>query len=122
MGRAFINGHDYGTDPLTVHSSVPPSGETYEVWQIVNRSGMDHPWHQHVNFALPLAFEGGDATYTGLYTQAPAWKDTVLVPRNGSVTQLVRVVDWTGPTVYHCHIVEHEDIGMMGVWQLEEAE
>jgi FtsP/CotA-like multicopper oxidase with cupredoxin domain len=83
---------------------------------------MDHPWHQHVNSALPLAFEGGDPAYNGLYTRAVAWKDTLVVPRNGSVTQLVRVGDWTGPTVYHCHIVEHEDIGMMGVWQLGEAE
>jgi FtsP/CotA-like multicopper oxidase with cupredoxin domain len=121
MGRAFINGQDYDTSPFTVRSSVPPSGESYEVWTIVNRSGMDHPWHQHVNFALPLTFDGGDAAYADLYARAPAWKDTVVVPRSGSVTQLVRVSDWTGPTVYHCHIVEHEDIGMMGVWRLEEV-
>jgi len=121
MGRAFINGQDFDTSPLTVRSSVPLDGDAYEVWTILNRSGMDHPWHQHVNFALPLRFEGGDTDYSDLYTQAPAWKDTTLVPRNGSVTLLVRISDWTGPTVYHCHIVEHEDIGMMGVWQLDAA-
>jgi FtsP/CotA-like multicopper oxidase with cupredoxin domain len=27
-------------------------------------------------------------------------------------------MDFTGKTVFHCHIVEHEDIGMMGVWEI----
>jgi FtsP/CotA-like multicopper oxidase with cupredoxin domain len=121
MGRAFINGRDFDTDPAVAASAVPATGEAYEIWTIVNRSGMDHPWHQHVNHALPLAFAGGDIGYADLYTQAPSWKDTIVVPRNGSVTQLVRLGDWTGTTLYHCHIVEHEDIGMMGVWRLEEG-
>ena len=43
----------------------------------------------------------------------------VIVPRGGSVTQLVRVSDWRGMAMFHCHIVEHEDIGMLGVWQID---
>jgi FtsP/CotA-like multicopper oxidase with cupredoxin domain len=31
---------------------------------------------------------------------------------------LVPVMDYTGITVFHCHILEHEDIGMMGVWKI----
>jgi FtsP/CotA-like multicopper oxidase with cupredoxin domain len=31
---------------------------------------------------------------------------------------LLPVLDYTGITVFHCHILEHEDIGMMGVWRL----
>ena len=45
--------------------------------------------------------------------------EAIIVPRGGSVTQLVRIQNWTGPTMFHCHIVEHEDIGMMGDWSIQ---
>ncbi len=48
----------------------------------------------------------------------PAWKDVVLVPKGGSVTMLVPIMDYTGMTMFHCHILEHEDIGMMGMWHI----
>lgn len=117
-GRGFINGFDFDEEPLVVRSQLPKSGSTWEVWTIVNTTGMDHPWHQHVNPAQVLSISGGDAGYAALYTQAPAWKDTVIVPRDGSVTQLVRVSDWPGQAMFHCHIVEHEDVGMLGVWEI----
>ncbi len=36
----------------------------------------------------------------------------------GSVTILVPVMDFTGMAMFHCHILEHEDIGMMGLWHI----
>jgi FtsP/CotA-like multicopper oxidase with cupredoxin domain len=92
----------------------------YEVWEIINQSGMDHPFHQHVNSAQVLSITGGDSGYASLYTTIPAWKDVVVVPNWGSVTFLVPVKDWPGMTMFHCHIIEHEDIGMMGVWEIME--
>jgi FtsP/CotA-like multicopper oxidase with cupredoxin domain len=62
---------------------------------------------------------GGDAAYRSFHTTVPGWKDTVIVPRGGSVTQLVRLQNWTGMTMFHCHILEHEDAGMMGEWMIE---
>ena len=115
MGRGLINGHDFGVNPYTVTSHVG----TYEVWEIINQSGMDHPFHQHVNPSQILSITGGDRGYASLYTTVPAWKDTVIVPKiGGRVTMLVPVNDFTGKTVFHCHIVEHEDIGMMGIWEI----
>jgi len=81
---------------------------------------MDHPFHQHVNSCQVLSISGGDSGYASLYTNIPAWKDVVIVPKMGSVTMLVPVMDYTGMTMFHCHIVEHEDIGMMGVWDIME--
>lgn len=89
-------------------------------WEISVQGGMDHPFHQHVNHAMVLSVNGGDPGYASLYTNAPAWKDTVLVPKWGTITILVPVMDYTGMTMFHCHIVEHEDIGMMGMWHLME--
>jgi FtsP/CotA-like multicopper oxidase with cupredoxin domain len=115
MGRGLINGQDFAVRPYTITSKVG----TQEVWEIVNQSGMDHPFHQHVNPSQILSITGGDRGYASLYATVPAWKDTVIVPKmGGRVTMLVPVNDFTGKTAFHCHIVEHEDIGMMGIWEL----
>jgi FtsP/CotA-like multicopper oxidase with cupredoxin domain len=115
MGRGLINGQDFSVNPYTITSKVG----TYEIWEIINQSGMDHPFHQHVNPSQILSITGGDRGYASLYTTVPAWKDTIIVPKmGGRVTMLVPVNDFTGKTVFHCHIVEHEDIGMMGIWDI----
>jgi FtsP/CotA-like multicopper oxidase with cupredoxin domain len=43
------------------------------------------------------------------------WRDTVVVPRNGSVTFRSRFLDFTGRFVHHCHMMNHEELGMMQV-------
>jgi FtsP/CotA-like multicopper oxidase with cupredoxin domain len=90
---------------------------TYEVWTVINQSNMDHPFHQHVNAAQVLSVSGADASYPP-YATMPAWKDVVMVPKNGSIKLLVPVMDYDGMTMFHCHILEHEDIGMMGMWHI----
>ena len=118
QGRGYINGISFtGMDHS---SSIMSHLGTYEVWEIVNQSGMDHPFHQHVNSAQVLSITGDDSGYASLYTTIPAWKDVVVVPKWGSITLLVPVMDWSGMTMFHCHIIEHEDIGMMGVWDIME--
>jgi FtsP/CotA-like multicopper oxidase with cupredoxin domain len=117
MGRGYINGQDFDVDPYTIMSTVG----TYEVWQISVAGGMDHPFHLHVNHAQVLSISGGDPAYASLYTQIPAWKDTIIVPKMGTITILVPIMDYTGMTMFHCHIVEHEDIGMMGMWHIMPA-
>lgn len=115
MGRGYINGQDFDVNPYTIMSTVG----TYEVWQISVQGGMDHPFHFHINHAQVLSISGGDPGYASLYTKSPAWKDTIVVPQmGGTITLLVSIQDWTGMTMFHCHIVEHEDIGMMGMWHI----
>ena len=41
------------------------------------------------------------------------WRDTLLVPAGGAEVVRMRFRDFTGETVFHCHIVDHEDQGMM---------
>ena len=116
QGRGYINGISFeGMDHAFMIDSAL---DTYEVWEIINGSGMDHPFHQHVNPCQVLSITGGDAGYASFLTTAPAWKDTVLVPKWGKVTMLVPVKDYDGTAMFHCHIIEHEDIGMMGVWMI----
>ena len=113
--EAYVNGIAFSaTNAYTAHSSL----NTYEIWEVFNNSMMDHPFHQHVNPVQVISISGGDSAYKSLYTTSPAWKDTVIVPKGGSVKLLVPIKDYTGTTMFHCHILEHEDIGMMGLWDI----
>jgi len=113
--EGYINGIAFSaTNAYTAHSTL----NSYEIWEVINNSMMDHPFHQHVNPAQVLSISGGDANYKNLYTTSPAWKDTVIVPKGGSIKLLVPIKDFTGTTMFHCHILEHEDIGMMGLWDI----
>jgi FtsP/CotA-like multicopper oxidase with cupredoxin domain len=114
MGRGYINGQDFDVDPFMFMSEVG----TYEIWNVINNSNMDHPFHQHVNHGQVLEIVGGDPNYAALYPNLPARKDVVLVPKGGSVKLLIPVMDYDGMAMFHCHILEHEDIGMMGMWDM----
>ncbi len=114
MNRGLINGYDFDVQPLTITSTVG----TYEIWEISAQCMMDHCFHMHINHFQVLSVIGGDPGYGALYSQIPAWKDTVYIPRGGTVRILVDVADFDGMTMFHCHIVEHEDIGMMGMWDI----
>ncbi len=81
---------------------------TVEEWTILNDSPMDHPFHLHV-WPMQLLEENGREV------DGPTWQDVVNVPARGSVRVRVAFEDFAGRTVYHCHILDHEDRGMMGV-------
>ena len=95
-----IDGKTFDPD----RTDISPAAGTVEEWQIVNTSPMDHPLHLHV-WPFLLADERAGA----------GWKDTVNVPAGQSVRILVPFTGLIGRTVYHCHILDHEDLGMMGV-------
>ncbi|MEZ5258227.1 MAG: multicopper oxidase domain-containing protein [Ilumatobacteraceae bacterium] len=81
---------------------------TVEEWELVNLTGMDHPFHLHVWPMRITEHPAGDLW-------ANAWKDTVNVPAFSTVRAVVALGGITGRTVYHCHILDHEDLGMMGI-------
>ncbi|RPF27314.1 multicopper oxidase family protein [Georgenia muralis] len=119
QGHGYINGISF-TGHDSSYMTMSELG-TWEVWEVTNSSGMDHPFHHHTNHAQVLSVTGGDPGYAQLWTSAAAWKDVTVVPRWGRVELLVPVRDHAGMSMLHCHIIEHEDIGMMGVWHIEEA-
>jgi FtsP/CotA-like multicopper oxidase with cupredoxin domain len=77
-------------------------GDT-EVWRIVNNTDFSHPFHLHGYF-----FQVQDDTRT------LEWKDTVNVPTKSELTIAVRFDDRPGAWMFHCHILDHADVGMMG--------
>jgi FtsP/CotA-like multicopper oxidase with cupredoxin domain len=101
----YINNEKFAPDaPPMVRVKVG----AFRHWRIVNATGELHPMHIHqVHF---LAYAENDQPIVD-----PVWLDTVNVPYGGSVDV---VMDFTDPvirgmSVFHCHLLNHEDKGMM---------
>ena len=104
-GMAFtIDGREF--DASRVDTSVDLGA--IEEWTLVNTSPMDHPFHLHV---WPMQV----VEYPGASIDRPIWRDVVNLPARSRVRVRIPFEDFTGTTVYHCHILDHEDLGMMGV-------
>lgn len=124
--RNFINGIEFkGTYPNETSFKVTSrvGADSYEVWDVIDNSTMDHPFHIHTNDfrILKITCGNGEIDYAAFYDENPqmrsAWKDTLNVGKGGmSFSVLVPVTNFTGDAVFHCHILEHEDTGMMGRW------
>ena len=99
-----IDGKEFAPDRV---DQTIPSG-TIEEWTITNTSPMDHPIHLHV-WPMQVIEAGGKPI------EQPTWQDVVNVPARSNVKVRILFDDFTGRSVYHCHILDHEDLGMMGV-------
>jgi FtsP/CotA-like multicopper oxidase with cupredoxin domain len=99
-----INGREF--DPGRVDTTVQAG--SVEEWTLRNTSPMDHPVHLHV-WPMQIVEEDGRAAPAAL------WQDVVNVPARGTVVVRIAFSGFAGRTVYHCHILDHEDRGMMGV-------
>ena len=104
MMNFTINGRPF--DPARVDTTVP--ADAIEEWTLRNTSPMDHPVHLHV-WPMQIIEQAGRPV------DSPAWQDVVNVPARSSVRVRIAFDDFTGKTVYHCHILDHEDSGMMGL-------
>lgn len=103
----MINGRSFDMKRIDV---IAKQGET-ELWEIRNPTDMDHPFHVHGTQFQVVEIEKAGQITPAAYR---AWKDTINVARGESVRILLRQ-DQLGPRMYHCHILEHEQLGMMGV-------
>jgi hypothetical protein len=80
----------------------------------ITTKGADHPFHIHVNPCWVTRIEvPDDRGRLHNILSTPQWMDTVAIPRGGRVVFRSRFADYTGMWVNHCHILMHEDHGMM---------
>jgi FtsP/CotA-like multicopper oxidase with cupredoxin domain len=77
-----------------------------QVWDLVNETGQDHPFHIH-GFFFQVVQENGEPP------PVLSWKDTVNVPRKSQTRIAWLPDDRPGEWMYHCHILEHHAMGMM---------
>jgi suppressor of ftsI len=100
--RYFINGRRYDRRRIDVRARLG----TVEQWTIENHTDEQHPFHLHTYPMEVVSVNGRSRPFTG-------YQDEVILPVHGRVVVRVRFADITGLTVFHCHILAHEDHGMM---------
>jgi FtsP/CotA-like multicopper oxidase with cupredoxin domain len=113
----LIDGRTFGMSDVAPEETVT-AGSTH-VWEfenLANRMGMQaaHPIHIHGRQFRVVDRTGGRAANTlraGIVDAG--WRDTVLVLPGETVRVQVEFTKHPGLYLYHCHILEHEDMGMM---------
>ncbi|MBI3129769.1 MAG: multicopper oxidase domain-containing protein [Acidobacteria bacterium] len=110
-GDGVINGQLFDIDRVDFTMA---EGVT-EIWTVKNFADV---------IAHPLHIHGGQFQILDREGAAPAphergWKDTVLVNPLETVRVIMRFKDLSGRYVFHCHILEHEGIGMMGQFEVQ---
>ena len=85
--------------------------DSQEIWTITNDTQLEHSFHLHdVPFQI-ISVDG--SAPTGAYL---GWKDMVEVVGGSTVKIAMKFTDYTDDTymyMFHCHILMHEDEGMM---------
>lgn len=107
-GNYSINGRKMADTYINARITVG----TTEIWELYNNSPMMHPFHVH-NGQFQILDRNGSQPHPN----EQGWKDTVKVESGQSLRLIMRFDDFTDSEsayMYHCHILEHEDLGMMG--------
>jgi bilirubin oxidase len=121
MGRDQLNGkfliNNSSFDMNTINYKIP--FDNTEIWEIRNQSGISHPFHIHdVQFYI-LTRNGVKPAENERYR-----KDVVLIRPNETIRFITKFETFANskvPYMYHCHLLTHEDDGMMGQFVVEKS-
>jgi FtsP/CotA-like multicopper oxidase with cupredoxin domain len=115
MGGGGMGGADPQINGVSMEigtiNEIVPLGQI-EIWEITNDSTMNHNFHMHGGFFEVVERNGGAPR-----PSETGHKDTVRMLPEDVVRLVVQFVDYAdevNPYMYHCHVLEHEDAGMMG--------
>jgi FtsP/CotA-like multicopper oxidase with cupredoxin domain len=111
VAPSLRRGLDFLVNGEMHHNDQPVKIGELQVWDVVNASLMDHPFHLHGFFFQVLSISG----------KAPAfrsWEDVVNLPPRSTVRIAWMPEDRPGSWMYHCHILEHHEAGMMGHFEV----
>jgi len=93
---------------------------TTEVWEVRNADGEYHNFHVH-----DVQFHVLDVNGRRPGAELSGWKDTIFMPPGLTVRLAMRFTDYADagtPYMYHCHLLQHEDNGMMGQFVVVEPD
>ncbi|GAB3120744.1 multicopper oxidase family protein [Glaciibacter psychrotolerans] len=115
LGDVTINGQTMEMNRIDTRVTA----QTTERWIVTNASTRAHNFHIHGTQFTVHALTGSASTVT-----IPGWKDTVFIPPKSTAELVIPFgdhVDPTTPYMYHCHLLWHEDQGMMAQYTLNET-
>lgn len=101
-GKFYIDNKLFDPGRIDVRARL----NTTEEWTVRNVANEEHTFHIHVNDFQLMSVNGKPYDPRG-------WQDTVQLPVRGEVVIRMRFRDFLGKYPFHCHILNHEDRGMM---------
>ncbi|MFO0669282.1 MAG: multicopper oxidase family protein [Polyangiaceae bacterium] len=111
LDEATRNGETVFTVNGQTYPDVPPvdvENGGLRILDVENASEMDHPFHLHGFFFQVVEKNGAPVVLDSMGN-----KDTIIIPAKGRLKLRTRF-DEPGHWMYHCHILEHAELGMMG--------
>jgi FtsP/CotA-like multicopper oxidase with cupredoxin domain len=105
------HGVDFVINEEPHHRDAPVKVGELQVWDVINDTMMDHPFHLHGFFFQVVDVNGEPPAFR-------SWEDTVNVPPKGRVRIAFLPDDRPGEWMYHCHILEHHASGMMAHFEV----
>ena len=99
-------GLDFLINDEVHHRAEPVTVGSLQVWDVVNETTLDHPFHLHGFFFQVIERDDRSPAFR-------SWQDTVNVPAGARVRIAWIPDDRPGEWMYHCHILEHHEAGMM---------
>jgi FtsP/CotA-like multicopper oxidase with cupredoxin domain len=111
VGASLKNGIDFLVNGEMHATDRPVKVGELQIWEVANTSLMDHPFHLHGFFFQVLQVNGEAPEFI-------SWKDTVNLPPRSKVKIAWIPDNRPGSWMYHCHILEHHEAGMMGHFEV----
>jgi len=102
--KYLLDGKEFNADTISQVMEL----DTTEIWNLVNESNEAHPFHIHINPFQVVSINGEPV-------DRPGYDDTFSIPAKSTVVIKTRYKDFDGKYVLHCHILFHEDNGMMQI-------
>jgi spore coat protein A len=115
--QTTVNGTIWTINGQTFDVNNPPLVQVkhgdVERWKFVNITGHRHPVHIHL-----VQFQVLDINGVPQDPSTHGWRDVLVAPPNGQITVAARFQGYTGKYLFHCHNLEHEDLGMMADYEI----
>jgi FtsP/CotA-like multicopper oxidase with cupredoxin domain len=105
------HGVDFVINEQSHYRDEPVRVGELQIWDVVNGTPVDHPFHLHGFFFQVLEVNGKPPEFL-------SWEDTINIPAKGRVRIAWLPDDRPGEWMYHCHILEHHAAGMMSHFQV----
>jgi len=111
FGLGLKHGVEFNINHEQHHQADPVRIGELQIWDVVNRTPVHHPFHLHGYFFQVLEAGGAPPAFL-------SWEDTVNVPAFGQVRIAWMPDGRPGGWMYHCHILEHHAAGMMAHFEV----
>jgi len=111
FGVGLKHGVEFNINHEQHHQADPVRIGELQIWDVVNRTPVHHPFHLHGYFFQVLDVDGSPPAFL-------SWEDTVNVPAFSQVRIAWMPDGRPGGWMYHCHILEHHAAGMMAHFEV----